>query len=154
MEVNGNVVRYVYFFPNKINKKLIIFQMVALISVLVGCVISSIFHLGVTEKVVDKEEDEKESHVKINKITILKNLKLYHIMGVYMMSQLYVNQSQVFIPLYLEEYLHIEAQRLPVLPLIMYISSSLTSFLTKLLNTYCGRKVIQFHQVILYLLRK
>lgn len=136
------------FFLNKINKKLIIFQMVALISVLVGCVISSIFHLGVTENVVDKEEDKKESRVKINKITILKNLKLYHIMGVYMMSQLYVNQSQVFIPLYLEEYLHIEAQRLPVLPLIMYISSSLTSFLTKLLNTHCGRKVIRFYQVI------
>lgn len=58
-----------------------------------------------------------------------------------MMTQLFVNQSQVFIPLYLEEYLHIEAQRLPVLPLVMYISSSLTSVLTRSLNNNCGRRV-------------
>lgn len=156
LNVQGKDTRTVPSFPMIISKSVsyysfswryiflhlvICFQVVALFSVTVGCIVSLVFHIGVNEKTQINDEDMKETTVKIKKTTLLKNLRLYHIMGVYMMSQLYVNQSQVFIPLYLEEYLHIEAQQLPVLPLVMYISSSLTSFITKALNTHYGRKV-------------
>lgn len=117
-------------------------QIVALFAVAIGSVCSMVFHVGVNENVSNSDEKFEDCTITdVNKKKVIVQCGLYHIMAVYTMSQLFVNQSQVFIPLYLEEYLHIEAQRLPVLPLIMYISSSLTSYATKNLNINYGRKV-------------
>ncbi|XP_065212684.1 major facilitator superfamily domain-containing protein 12-like [Planococcus citri] len=128
------------------------FQTIALFAAGVGFVCSLIFHLGIEEKTGETLLEKNDNFKDINKKKVLSQLTLYHSMAVYMMTQLFVNQSQVFIPLYLEEYLHIEAQRLPVLPLIMYISSSLTSVLTKSLNNNCGRRPAYFTGALLAIL--
>lgn len=61
--------------------------------------------------------------------------------AVYMSSRLFVNLSQVFIPLYLHETLQMAAQALAIVPLIMFLSSFCTSFLIEFINRKLGRKV-------------
>ncbi|KAK7591093.1 hypothetical protein V9T40_002706 [Parthenolecanium corni] len=119
------------------------FQIVALFVVAIGSVFTLIFHTGIREKIPVKSSSptkENQPQKIMKRTSVLTEFGLYHIMMVYMMSQLYANQSQVLIPMYLEEYLRVEAERLPMLPLIMFISSSLTSICTKALNNNCGRK--------------
>lgn len=58
-----------------------------------------------------------------------------------MSTRLFINLSQVFIPLYLHETLNMAAQALAIVPLIMYIGSFMMSFFTGFLNKKLGRKV-------------
>lgn len=71
-----------------------------------------------------------------------------------MSTRLFVNLSQVFIPLYLHETLNMTASALALIPLIMFIGSFLTSLTIEKLNRGFGRKVIlkkyikQYHMYI------
>lgn len=59
-----------------------------------------------------------------------------------MSTRLFVNLSQVFIPLYLHETLNMAASALALVPLIMFIGSFLTTMSIEYLNRSCGRRVI------------
>lgn len=61
-----------------------------------------------------------------------------------MCTRLFVNLSQVFIPLYLHETLNMNASALALIPLIMYIGSFTTSLTIEKLNRGLGRKVSVF----------
>jgi Na+/melibiose symporter-like transporter len=74
---------------------------------------------------------------------LLKDVQLYQVALVYMATRLFVNLSQVYIPLYLHESLNMTAESLAVIPLIMFVSSFVVSLLVKVLNKKCGRKVIR-----------
>lgn len=58
-----------------------------------------------------------------------------------MATRLFVNLTQVFIPLYLHETLNMAAQALAIVPLTMFLSSFFTSFSIEFLNRKLGRKV-------------
>lgn len=58
-----------------------------------------------------------------------------------MSTRLFVNLTQVFIPLYLHEYLNMTASALALIPLIMYIGSFLTAGAIDKINRGFGRKV-------------
>lgn len=58
-----------------------------------------------------------------------------------MSTRLFVNLSQVFIPLYLHETLNMTASSLALIPLIMFLGSFLTSLTIEKLNRGLGRKV-------------
>lgn len=56
-------------------------------------------------------------------------------------TRLFVNLSQVFIPLYLHKTLALPGVTLASIPLVMYVASFVTSFLVRSFNQYLGRKV-------------
>jgi Na+/melibiose symporter-like transporter len=72
---------------------------------------------------------------------LLKDVQLYQVALVYMATRLFVNLSQVYIPLYLHESLGMGAESLAVVPLVMFLASFVMSLLVKILNKKCGRKV-------------
>ena len=58
-----------------------------------------------------------------------------------MSTMLYINLTQVFVPLYLHETLGMAASALAKIPLVIYLGSLGTSFVVGTLNKYLGRKV-------------
>lgn len=72
---------------------------------------------------------------------LLEDPQLYKVAGVYMPTRLFVNLSQIYIPLYLHESLKMPATSLAVIPLTMYLSSFITSLIIERLNTKLGRKI-------------
>merc|ERR1719369_241222 len=61
--------------------------------------------------------------------------------GVYMSTRLFVNLSQAYIPLYLQESLELHSKYVAIVPLVMYSSSFVTSAFMKILNHKAGRKI-------------
>lgn len=58
-----------------------------------------------------------------------------------MATRLFVNLTQVFIPLYLHETLNMTASSLASIPLVIFVGSFITSLTTEKLNRNFGRKV-------------
>lgn len=58
-----------------------------------------------------------------------------------MPTRLFVNLSQVYVPLYLHETLHMPATALATIPLIMYLSSFKASFTINFINAKLGREI-------------
>jgi hypothetical protein len=72
---------------------------------------------------------------------LLKDVRLYQVAMVYMATRLFVNLTQVYIPLYLHESLDMSAESLAVIPLVMFVASFTMSLLVNGINKKCGRKV-------------
>jgi len=70
-----------------------------------------------------------------------KEPQFYQIAGVYMSTRLFVNLSQAYIPLYLQESLELDSKYVAIVPLVMYCSSFVTSGFMKVLNHKAGRKM-------------
>lgn len=68
-------------------------------------------------------------------------LYVFQVSVVYMSTRLFVNLSQVFIPLYLHETLNMTASALASVPLVMFIGSFVTSLVTEKVNRNFGRKL-------------
>jgi hypothetical protein len=79
---------------------------------------------------------------------LLKDVQLYQVALVYMSTRLFVNLSQIYIPLYLHESLGMGAESLAVIPLVMFLSSFAMSLLVKVLNKKCGRKVSKKRRIL------
>lgn len=71
---------------------------------------------------------------------LLKDVKLYQVACVYMVTRLFINLCQIYMPLYLHESLKMPATSLAYIPLTIYISSFLMSLIIERLNTKWGRK--------------
>ena len=54
--------------------------------------------------------------------------QFYQVAAVYMATRLFVNLSQAYIPLYLQESLELESKFVAIIPLVMYCSGFVTSF--------------------------
>lgn len=115
------------------------FQHIVLIGIGIGALTSLVFHLSVSES-------STPGHVRVagQRISpghLLKDVRLYQVALVYMATRLFVNLSQVFIPLYLHESLNMGAESLAVIPLVMFLASFMMSFLVNVINKKCGRKL-------------
>ncbi|XP_024878415.1 major facilitator superfamily domain-containing protein 12-like [Temnothorax curvispinosus] len=123
--------------PNDIHK----FQKVVLIGITVGLVASVIFHVVVKESANGNANGSLLHRNDRTASVLLKDIRLYQVAFVYMLTRLFINLCQIYIPLYLHESLNMPATSLAYIPLTMYLSSFLTSLIIERLNTKWGRKV-------------
>ncbi|CAG0885045.1 unnamed protein product [Darwinula stevensoni] len=118
------------------------FQSIVLITVSVGALFSVLFHMGVKESspqpytTLDGGETRK-----MKVMDWLRIFPLYQVAALYMLARLFVNVTQVYIPLYLQDSLELKEESIAVIPLVMFIIGFLSSFGMKKLNQMAGRKI-------------
>ncbi|KAL0124443.1 hypothetical protein PUN28_006346 [Cardiocondyla obscurior] len=123
--------------PNDIHK----FQKVVLIGIVTGLVTSVIFHVVVKETPTGNTNGSFLHRNTRTALVLLKDTRMYQVAFVYMLSRLFINLCQIYMPLYLHESLNMPATSLAYIPLAMYLSSFLTSLVIERLNTKWGRKI-------------
>ncbi|CAH1778048.1 unnamed protein product [Owenia fusiformis] len=143
------------------------FRDITFVVVGLGAVFSIIFHIGVKEHNHEGSEEDKEPHtprssysafedtdeekipfingqLKVRKcLTVtdwLKQRQLYQIGLLYMFTRLVVNISQIYLPMYLTYTLSLKKHYIAIVPLIVYISGFISSFLMKPVNYVVGSK--------------
>jgi len=67
--------------------------------------------------------------------------QFYQVALVYMATRLFVNVSQSYIPFYLQETIKLEATSVAIIPLIMFVSGFVVSWLNKAITKVIGRKM-------------
>ncbi|CAH3194993.1 unnamed protein product [Porites evermanni] len=75
-----------------------------------------------------------------NWIHWFKEKQFYQVAALYMCTRLIVNITQVYIPMYTLETLSLNKDTIAKIPLVVYVSGFLSTFLTKPLNKCYGRK--------------
>ncbi|XP_063771403.1 major facilitator superfamily domain-containing protein 12 isoform X3 [Pseudophryne corroboree] len=132
-----------------------IFRTLALIVVGTGALFSLLFHLGTKEKqsfqlLVETEEQQRDSldeqtmHSNPPKQLLLwkdwlVEPSFYQVAVLYMCTRLIVNLSQTYIAVYLTNSLHLPKNYIATIPLVMYVSGFVSSFLMKPINKCMGR---------------
>lgn len=132
-----------------------IFRNIVFIVMAIGFVFSVIFHLGVKERPKMRSIDDMrngtsgedsvdfylpsiESHLKWKHW--FKESQFYKVALLYMGTRLCVNLTQVYIPLFLQDSLHLKKDSIAYIPLAIYSSGFVSSFLMKYLNVRIGMK--------------
>ncbi|XP_050439300.1 major facilitator superfamily domain-containing protein 12-like isoform X2 [Adelges cooleyi] len=137
------------------------FQVALLIITIVGTMTTIIFHIGVHEPSMTNRSRElsitgTETEKDADRIwSIFKCFTLYQTAVVYMCSRIFVNmtlvrfyilrnchvffstylyKNKVFLPMYLHGYLKLDAAKLALLPLMMFLSSFGMSLMIKTMN--------------------
>ncbi|XP_017891425.2 major facilitator superfamily domain-containing protein 12-like, partial [Ceratina calcarata] len=121
--------------PNDAKK----FQEVVFIGIGIGSVTTILFHVVVKENLINNSNGLLGRNSRTVS-TLLKDVQLYKAACVYMFTRLFVNLSQIYIPLYLHVSLNMPAISLAIIPLIIYLSSFMMSFVVERLNAKLGRK--------------
>ncbi|XP_027598035.1 major facilitator superfamily domain-containing protein 12 [Pipra filicauda] len=142
-----------------------VFRNLALIVVGLGAVSSLIFHLGTKEKpyppgvLPDLEEItpllHKEPPSPPRPLLLWKDWLLepsfYQVAVLYMFTRLIVNLSQTYIAMYLTNSLMLPKKYIATIPLVMYVSGFLSSFLMKPVNKWIGRNLTYFVGILVVL---
>ncbi|CAK9830966.1 Major facilitator superfamily domain-containing protein 12 [Anthophora retusa] len=124
------------------------FQQVVFIGVGTGIVTSVLFHVFVKENLISNSNGSVRRNTR-GISSLLKDIQLYQVAFVYMLTRLFVNLSQIYVPLYLHKSLSMPATFLAIIPLIMFLSSFVMSLIIERLNTKLGRKLSYCLGVIL-----
>nr|XP_023021993.1 major facilitator superfamily domain-containing protein 12-like [Leptinotarsa decemlineata] len=109
-----------------------------------GSLCSVLFHLFIKEHENGVGNNVRGGQLRTSVGDLLRDLQVYQIAVVYMSSRLFVNLTQVFVPLYLHETLDMAASSLALVPLIMFIGSFFTSLIIERVNRCLGRKLTYF----------
>ena len=143
------------------------FEEVVLIGIGFGSVMSLLFHVFVKEQVFNNSNGKinvaficssifyitiETSFTLISVLgslrtstrtisVLLKDVQLYQVACIYMPTRLFVNLSQIYVPLYLHDSLSMPATSLAIIPLLMFLSSFVMSLIIEKLNTKLGRKI-------------
>ncbi|XP_075031205.1 major facilitator superfamily domain-containing protein 12 isoform X4 [Calonectris borealis] len=142
-----------------------IFRNLSLIVVGLGAVFSLVFHLGTKEKpyppgsLPQLEEStpllQKEPTSPTRPLLIWKDWLLepafYQVAVLYMSTRLIVNLSQTYIAMYLTNSLLLPKKYIATIPLVMYVSGFLSSFLMKPVNKWIGRNLTYFVGILVIL---
>ncbi|XP_029469927.1 major facilitator superfamily domain-containing protein 12 [Rhinatrema bivittatum] len=137
-----------------------VFRTLALIVVSVGALFSIAFHIGTKEKqqpylrLTEAEEHilplpQDPSLVTTGKPLLLwkhwlQEPAFYQVALLYMSTRLIVNLSQTYIAMYLTSSLQLPKKFIATIPLVMYVSGFLSSFLMKTVNKLIGRNLTYF----------
>lgn len=133
------------------------FRNLVFIAVAIGIVFSFMFHLIVREKIKCNQEVEAEDPIASERLisTIetsmfkktlmswkcwLKEIQFYQIAIIYMCTRLFVNLTQIYLPLYITETLKMKKDNVAVMPLVVYVSGFFTSLVMRPVNIIIGRK--------------
>lgn len=122
--------------PNDAGK----FQQIVWIGLGIGICASFIFHFFIREGEGYGGNNVRGSQLRRSVSELLCSAEVYQVAVVYMSTRLFVNLSQVYIPMYLHETLNMVASSLALIPLIMFIGSLLTSLTIEKLNRILGRR--------------
>ena len=117
--------------------------MIAAISI--GVMFSLIFHIFVKEKPTSSTSPDFTVRSHVYTLDWFRNIQFYQVGCMYMGTRLFVNLSQVFMPLYLQDVLHLPQSNVAIIPLIMSVSGFITSTLMTKVNILMGRKVNKQH---------
>ncbi|XP_020905896.1 major facilitator superfamily domain-containing protein 12 isoform X2 [Exaiptasia diaphana] len=130
--------------PNQLNKSdAKAFTYVVLIVVGVGLFFVTLFHLGVKEQSRDCSHEfaTRSSKRSASNWAMWFRVPLFYQTAImYMCVRLIVNITQVYIPMYTLETLHLTKDKIAIMPLIIYVSGFASTFLSKPLNKYIGRQ--------------
>lgn len=74
----------------------------------------------------------------------LKEKQFYQVAMIYMGTRLFVNVSQIYLPLYVTETLKMSKVNVAVMPLVVFVSGLFTSLVMKTVNQAIGRKTTYF----------
>ncbi|NXT29494.1 MFS12 protein, partial [Syrrhaptes paradoxus] len=142
-----------------------IFRDLSLMVVGLGALFSLIFHLGTKEKpyaphsLPQPDEStpllQKEPTTPPRPLLMWKDWLLepafYQVAVLYMSTRLIVNLSQTYIAMYLTNSLLLPKKYIATIPLVMYISGFLSSFLMKPVNKWIGRNLTYFVGILVIL---
>ncbi|XP_067824415.1 major facilitator superfamily domain-containing protein 12-like [Heptranchias perlo] len=141
-----------------------LFRTLALVVVGIGSVSSVLFHIGTQEKLRNEEghiitertaliEDSEKcpSQPLLQWKHWLKELSFYHVAFLYMCTRLIINLSQTYIAMYISYTLKLPKNYIATIPLVMYVSGFLSSFLMKPVNKYIGRNMTYFLGLVMIL---
>ncbi|XP_071794886.1 major facilitator superfamily domain-containing protein 12-like [Asterias amurensis] len=138
------------------------FRYLAIIVVGTGAVFSLIFHCGTREPLKSRTQDmpccikNRKKYLNLDercKMTWkdwLFESQFYQVALIYMCSRLMVNISQVYISMYITETLKLSKTSIAIVPLVMYVSGFISSFLVSLVNKKLGRKLTYFLSVLVF----
>ncbi|XP_042905853.1 major facilitator superfamily domain-containing protein 12 isoform X1 [Parasteatoda tepidariorum] len=128
-----------------------IFRNVALAMVGVGTVFSLIFHLFVKEE--DHPHFAIEQQCVINEASNMIEKphltwsdwffqpQFYMVAILYTSTRLFFNISQVYMPMYIQDTLKLHKSKIAIIPLVIFLSGFLSSFIVKFINRHFGSKI-------------
>ncbi|XP_060001621.1 major facilitator superfamily domain-containing protein 12 isoform X6 [Lagenorhynchus albirostris] len=125
-----------------------VFRSLSLLVVGVGAVFSLLFHLGTREGRRRQVEEPDEHSPLLAPATArplllwkhwLREPAFYQVGSLYMSTRLIVNLSQTYMAMYLTYSLNLPKKFIATIPLVMYLSGFLSSFLLKPVNKCIGR---------------
>lgn len=116
------------------------FQDIVLVGIGTGAITSILFHIFVKERSMNNVNGSSCTSSRTIP-SFLKDVQLYQVACIYMPTRLFVNLSQIYVPLYLHKSLNMPATSLAIIPLIMFLSSFIISLIIERLNTKLGRKI-------------
>lgn len=153
-----------------------VFRNLALIVLGIGALFSLVFHLGTTEskreaggeaggeegkRRVEEEEQDGERKPLLPRSQTLSPLlqwkcwlqqpSFYQVALLYMSTRLIVNLSQTYISMYLINTLGLPKKFIATIPLVMYLSGFLSSFIMKPLSKRIGKCLTYFVGLLLIL---
>ncbi|CAN8004911.1 unnamed protein product, partial [Ixodes hexagonus] len=130
-----------------------VFRNIVLIVVGIGSLFSLIFHAVVRDpsrggrrESVSRHRDEYVRSLVLERSQHLRwkdwfRERRFYVVGMlYMSTRLYVNLSQVFIPMYIQETLKLHRQSIAIIPLVMYVSGFISSLPVKYATRFIGTK--------------
>ncbi|CAK6969410.1 major facilitator superfamily domain-containing protein 12a [Scomber scombrus] len=147
-----------------------VFRNLALIVLGIGALFSIFFHLGTTEKrpgageetgggrtEEEEEEGERRPLLPRPKTTSsflqwkcwLRQPSFYQVALLYMSTRLIVNLSQSYIAMYLLNTLGLPKNFIATIPLVMYVSGFLSSFIMKPVSKLIGKSLTYFMGLLL-----
>ncbi|XP_068594360.1 major facilitator superfamily domain-containing protein 12-like [Cebidichthys violaceus] len=154
-----------------------IFRNLALIVLCIGALFSLFFHLGIAERrsgadgetggeegrkrLEEEEEDEEDEegelrlpHCKTSSPLLqwkcwLQQPSFYQVALLYMSTRLMVNLSQTYISMYLINTLGLPKKFIATIPLVMYLSGFLSSFIMKPVSKLIGKCLTYFVGLLL-----
>nr|XP_044990656.1 major facilitator superfamily domain-containing protein 12 [Jaculus jaculus] len=138
-----------------------VFRNLALLVVGVGAAASLLFHLGTREaRRARTHGDEPNEHSPLlapaSRAPLvwthwLREPAFYQVGVLYMTTRLIVNLSQTYIAMYLTYSLSLPKKFIATIPLVMYLSGFLSSFLMKPINRSFGRNMTYFAGLLVVL---
>ncbi|XP_032388174.1 major facilitator superfamily domain-containing protein 12 [Etheostoma spectabile] len=152
-----------------------VFRNLALIVLAIGALFSLLFHLGITERrretggeaggeegrrsIGEEEEEEGERRPLLPRPRTsmyllqwkcwLKQPSFYQVALLYMCTRLIVNLSQTYISMYLINTLGLPKNFIATIPLVMYLSGFLSSFIMKPVSKLIGKCLTYFVGLLL-----
>lgn len=147
-----------------------VFRNLSLIVLGIGALFSVVFHLGTREKrrggegKRDEEEEEEEGERRplisapqapaavqplLRWSDWFTQPSFYQVAFLYMATRLIVNLSQTYISMYLTNSLMLPKKYIATIPLVMYISGFISSFIMKPLSKFIGKSMTYFVGLLL-----
>ncbi|KAM6920122.1 major facilitator superfamily domain-containing protein 12-like isoform 2-T3 [Lycodopsis pacificus] len=142
---------------------ILVFRNLALIVLGIGALFSLLFHLGIAERSPGadgeaggeegrkrmEEDEEDEPRPLLQWKCWLQQPSFYQVALLYMSTRLMVNLSQTYISMYLINTLGLPKKFIATIPLVMYLSGFLSSFIMKSVSRLIGKCLTYFMGLLL-----